>query len=223
MEQDSEKKIKLNTTLPLFSKLFTWQSPEREWSEKTRAWYVIYSAFFVFVIAIAAILGQYLLIMAVIAFVFLWFTQAAIQPEISEHTITTVGIKSFDKLFKWKNIKQFWVSVKGQTKFLNIDVIEDETKPNTYKRVSIILNENDDKEIFFILLNYIDYGDRKEVGFNYLVKILHGDHVDISYYLPDEIYTQEQYLENKHPSKEAKVLIKPKLKKPTIKSKKHDS
>ncbi len=218
MESSSDKKIKLNTSLPLFTKLFSWSSPEREWSEKTRAWYVVYSAFFVFIIAIAAILGQYLLIMAIIAFVFLWFTQAAIPPQVSEHIITTIGIKSFDKLFKWKDIKQFWFAIKNETKFLIIDVIEDPEKPNTYKRISIIVNKNDDKEIFFILLNYIDYGDRKEVGYNFLTQIIHGQIIDISYYLPEEIYTQEQYLE-------AEKLLpvgkkKASFKKPDLKSKK---
>ncbi len=166
-----------------FTKLFTWESPERMWSPKTKQWYVSYSFFFVVIIGLLALVSEYVLIVAVVAFVFLWFIQGAIPPQIVEHTITTLGIRSFNKLFRWRNIKHFWFSEKENTKFLNLEVAEDEN-PNYVKRVSLIVNDGDDKEIFKILIQYLDYGEREEIGFNPLMRLIHGRHVEVSEYLP---------------------------------------
>ncbi len=172
---------------PIFQKVYSWISPERYWFEKDRSWYVIYSFFFVLLIAFLTLLGEYILVLAVIAFVFLWFVQAAMPPQKVEHLITTIGIKTFGKLYKWKDIKNFWFSEKNGIVMLNIDVIDPENPKATFKkRLTLLTNEDEDKEIFTNLIKFIDYGDKEEIGYNLFTQIIYGKHYDITHYLPNE-------------------------------------
>lgn len=188
----------------MFERLFTWQSPERAWEPKERQWYVLYSLFFVLIILITIILSEYLLTLAIIAFVFLWFTHASIPPDTVEHTVTSLGIKTFDKLYKWNQIKHYWFSIKENVHYLHLDIIENLDKPDFMRRLSLIISTEDEEDLFFLLLERVDYGDKDEISFNILTKILHGNHIDISKYLPDEMYSQEEYLEGIEDEKKKK-------------------
>lgn len=177
----------------VFEKLYSWEAPEREWSRKDRGWYVAYSLFFILVIAFAAILNEFIFIIAVIAFTFLWFTQAAIPPEIVEHTLTTLGVRTYGKIFKWKNIKHFWFGRRNGIMFLHFEIVDEETFNTTrIQRLSLIIHDEDEEKIFKILINYVDYGDRDEVGYNILTKMINGVYIDISKYLPEEYIEAEE-------------------------------
>jgi hypothetical protein len=204
MEQEKKapiKKKRLKKPKQLFNRLYSWSSPEREWEPRNRQWYVLYSLFFILIIFVTVILAEYLLTLAIIAFIFLWFTHASIPPDIMEHTITTIGVKTFDKIYKWKQIKHYWISEKSGIVYLNLDIIENPEKPDFIRRLSLILNDEDEDEVFYNLLNYLDYGDRDEIGYNIFTKLLHGKHRELSHYLQDEAYTQEQYLETNNKKK----------------------
>lgn len=166
----------------IFKKLHEWEAPERQWVPKSRAWFVIYGFFFVCIVFIAALLQEYIFIVAVIAFSFLWFVQGSIAPHITTHMITSIGIKAYGELYKWQNIKHFWFSTKGDTVFLNLDIVEDEN-PHFTRRIPLILAKNDDQKIFDILLQYIDYGDQHEIGFNIFTQLISGRYIDISKYM----------------------------------------
>jgi len=170
-----------------FNKLFTWHSPERAWEPKDRAWFVSYSFFFVVFIALAALLEEYILVLLIIAFSFLWFVQASIAPEIVEHTITNMGIRTFGKLFKWKSIKHFWISKKSGDTFLNLEIEDYDTfKSDRKKRLSLIIDEKDEEMIFELFIENVDYGDKDEVDYNFLTRLTNGKHMDMSKYMGEE-------------------------------------
>ncbi len=174
----------LSTENP-FTVLFSWKSPERYWYPKNKAWYVSYSLFFVSLIAVLALIGEFILIVAIIAFVFLWFIQGSIPPQETEHTITTLGIRSFDKLYRWRNIKHFWFSYKNDVSLINLEIVEDDN-PKFMKRITLLLNKDDERTIFDILIKYVDYGERDEIGYNFFLKLINGTHIPISHYLVGE-------------------------------------
>lgn len=166
-----------------FTELFSWEAPERYWTPKDRAWYVGWSFFFVLIISVGVLLQEYLFTLSIIAFAFLWFIQASIPPQIGKFKITTIGIKAYEKVFRWKDVKHFWFSIKNNVIFLNLDLSE------TYEgsapgRISMMLGEGkDDEKIFEILIRQIDYGDKEEISFNFLTEILHGKHVEMEDYM----------------------------------------
>jgi hypothetical protein len=166
----------------LFQKLYEWESPERYWFPKTRSWVILYSLFFVLIIFIGVLLKEYIFIIAVIAFTFLWFIQGLIPPETRTHTITSLGVKTFDKLYRWRLIKHFWISEKNDTKFLHLEVVEDDN-PTFVKRLSLLLNPGDEIQIFDILIKFLDYGDKNEVGFNIFTEWLQGKYFEMTYFM----------------------------------------
>lgn len=173
----------------LFTKLYSWRSPERYWTPKSRGWYVGYSLLFVIIIAIGVILKEPIFVLAIISFSFLWFVQGTIPPEIAEHTITTIGIRTYHKLYRWKSIKSFWFSEKNNLVYLNLDVQEDEKKEFT-TRVSLIIEENGaDKDIFKSLIRFLEYGEKEEIGFNFLTRLTHGIYFDVTKYLEENTAT----------------------------------
>lgn len=210
----------------LFEVLYVWRAPERHWYPKDRSWYIIYSFFFILIIALLAILNEFILIILIIAFVFLWFTQGAIPPDIAEHQITTLGIKSFGKVYKWRNIKHYWFSIKSGVYVLHIELMDEEFTTNgRLHRMSFILNEEDLDPIFYLMIDFVDYGDTDEIGYNFMDKFIHGKHIDISDFL--EEISQEDYLDSKgvekesyNPEIEEKTFVQSKKKKDSKKSKK---
>ncbi len=175
----------LESTDSMFTKLFEWESPERHWIPKEKSWYVTYSLFFVLLILVAVLISEYILVVAIIAFAFLWFVQGSTPPSMVKHTITTLGIKTYDKLYKWKNIKHFWFSENPSGKILNLEIVED-NKPDFVKRISLLMNHGDDSAIFTNLTRFADYGDKDEIGFNIFVQLTHGKHVSVDNYLQEK-------------------------------------
>lgn len=164
--------------------LIEWESPDRLWKEKDRSWFVVYSFFFVVVIAMLFLMGEFLLIVLVLAFMFLWYVQGMIPPTNVKHVISTLGIKTENKLYQWRDIDSFWVSKKDDFYFLNLDVFTTEDKNNEYKRrVSILLNEVEPKTIFNLLIKNIHYGSKDKVGANVLNKFVYGEYVEVDEFM----------------------------------------
>ncbi len=177
----------LHTTLAnedkaVFKNIYSWSAPDRYWEKRDRSWYLSYSLFFVLIILALTILGEFIMILAILAFMFLWFAQAYIPPTIVEHSITTIGIRAFNNLYKWKEINCFWFSVKNGVVILHIEQPIEKSKVT--RRVSLIIDEEGmDQEIFEVLLKYIDYGAKDEVGFNIISRVINGEYVEIEKYM----------------------------------------
>lgn len=169
----------------VFKKVYEWDAPERQWTPKSKAWYVIYSLFFVSVIFIAALIQEYIFILAIIAFAFLWFVQGSIAPEIAHYTITSMGVKMLEKLYRWDDIKHFWFSIKSDTVYLNLE-ISDNPDSDIIKRYPLIINPEDMQKIFDILILNCDYGDKDEVSYNIFTNFISGKYFDISEFMAIE-------------------------------------
>ncbi|BCX13674.1 MAG: hypothetical protein KatS3mg085_206 [Candidatus Dojkabacteria bacterium] len=189
------RKKKLVRPKQFFSKLYTWSSLERDWEPRGRAWYVIYSFFFTTIIFCTVILEQYFLTLAVISFVFLWFTHASVKPDKVTHTITSLGIKTFGKLYKWNQIKHFWISEKNNKLFLNLEIVDPKVSNDIVRTLSLLMNPEDEENVFFNLIKYVDYGDKEEIGYNIFTNLIHGKYKPITNYIEEWAYTQSEYLE----------------------------
>ena len=187
--------FKIHTKLDISSN-FIWVSHERYWAFHEKSWYISYLIFFSSLIFFLAVIGEYILIVAILSFMFLWFIQAIVPPEQTTHKINQFGIKTFGKLYKWKDIQHFWFSKKNGIYYLHLEIIN-KTEKDTYipSRLSLLLENNEMDEIFWILVNEIDYGDVNEVGFNFITQYINGDYIEISEFLPEEASSQEEFLD----------------------------
>lgn len=167
-----------------FQELYSWTSPERYWVRKTKGWYVTYSFFFIVITAFLALLGEYILIIAVLSFLLLWFIQGSSEPMDATHIVTSLGVKTFERLYSWKNVRGFWFSEKNNVIFLNLETFEDD-KPDFIKRVTLLLNNNE-KEVFNVLAKFTQYLDKKDISFNILMFFIHGEYIDPSIFMDNK-------------------------------------
>lgn len=186
---------KINTTYrDSFKVLFEWEAPERVWKPKTRSWYLFFSLLFILLIFLGALLREYIFIILIVAFAFLWFVFASIAPNNTVYSISTVGIRMFNEIKKWNEIRFFWFSRKGEIYFLNL-LIMNELNPDNVVELRLIVNEEDLQKIFDIILTFIDYGDQNDISFNPITRMITGSYIDIDNFVkeiedsisPDEI------------------------------------
>lgn len=177
----------------LFREIYSWTAPERFWKPKDRSWYVSYGSFFIVIIAFFALLGEFVAIIAVLAFLFLWFVQGSTPPEDAIFTITTLGIKAYGTTYKWKDIQHFWFSETNDAFFLNLDIIKSEIfdEGRLHRIPVLMLDLKTREDIFYTLIRFLDYGEKNEIGFNVLNRMVHGNYVDVNTFLPDEFESQE--------------------------------
>lgn len=168
----------------LFKNIFSWQSPDRHWEVKGRAWYVSYALFFIILIAINVILQNFFFVVLIISFAFLWFLQATVPPLNTEHSITSLGIRTYGKVFKWKSLNHFWFSNKSGVIYLNLEILDEYfTRSDRVQRLSIIVDETIVEKLFDLLIRRTDYGDKTEIAYNFLDRLNVGRYIDISNFL----------------------------------------
>jgi hypothetical protein len=160
---------------------FTWTVPERQWEPKTQVWYLSYAALFLLLILIAAKLGYPILIVALIAFMFLWFIQGTMKPWMITHKITTRGLYTNGQLYHWEDIETFWFGQKKKQLFLYFDLKKDMKE----SRLVLLVKEGDDEKIFDILMPKLKYADPQAAGYNIFAQMIYGKYLPIAHYLPD--------------------------------------
>lgn len=92
--------------------LFTWRAPVRPFKKRNRDYYTTIAAIAFLVIVILAFLKEFLLIAVVIAFAFVSYVLAAVPPEETEHKLTNRGIRTADKLYRWGEMRRYWLTKK---------------------------------------------------------------------------------------------------------------
>src|SRR3990170_6554209 len=92
--------------------LLTWKAPVRPYKKRDREYYTTIAAIAFLVLIVLAFLREFLLIVVVIAFAFVSYVFAAIPPEETEHQLTSRGVRSADKLYRWADLRRYWLSEK---------------------------------------------------------------------------------------------------------------
>lgn len=137
-----------------YKKLLIWSAPSRVFIRRERAWFVKIAAIAILAIIIAALFKDILVIILICVLVLITYLLAIIPPEKVKHEITTRGIKTVGTLYKWSDLKDFWISIKYNKKVLYVT-----TKMNFPHRLTLLLDQITDKEIIQLLSKYIDYKD----------------------------------------------------------------
>lgn len=161
--------------------LLSWEAAERIWQPKSRVWYLTYAIIILFFIFVAVRLENYSMLIALVAFMMLWFMQGAMQPWIVKHMITDKGIYTQGTLFPWKEMRCFWFARKGDQVMMYIDFTKESRQP----RFTLLVNEGLDEEIFEIMIQHIPYGTETEIEYNVFAKMIYGEYLLISKYIRD--------------------------------------
>lgn len=90
--------------------LVEWSSPARPFKERTREFYTTILSLAFLLGVILLLLKEFLLIGVIMAFAFLSYVLATHKPENVTHQITETGIMTDNKLYKFDELTQYWIS-----------------------------------------------------------------------------------------------------------------
>jgi len=132
--------------------LLKWQAAVRPFKKRDRDYYTTIAAIVFLLAVILLFLKEWLLIAVMVALMFVAYVLATVEPESAEHEITTVGMKTGDKIYKWEVLRGFWFSKKWKDVILHID-----TKLGFPGSLMMLLGDKNQEEIKKILEKYIQF------------------------------------------------------------------
>ena len=117
--------------------LAQWSSPARPYKERTREFYTTILSLAFLLGIILLLLKEFLLIGVIMAFAFLSYVLATHRPDNVTHQITEAGIITDNKLYKWEELTQYWV-----TKQWDQEVIMVKTQKSIPGLLVMVLNSS---------------------------------------------------------------------------------
>ena len=142
LEEDPVQKVEVVQNI----KLFEWSAPDRYQFKFNNKGFLIIVVLSLLLTLLLAILGNYLLMAAIISMLFLLYVAGTTKPLTVKHKITARGIDTGGKLYEWYMLDSFFFSRKENTFFLVVG-----TKLN-FPKVLIFLFKEKDKDALFVLL-----------------------------------------------------------------------
>ena len=97
-----------------------WDAAARPFRRKNRSFYTTIIIIIALVSVIALLAGEFLLIGALLAFLFLIYVLNFVEPESVHYKITSQGITIQDHFYHWNELDSFWLSERDGFKLLNI-------------------------------------------------------------------------------------------------------
>ena len=129
--------------------LYDWKIASRPYKKRSKEYYTTIASIVFLIAIILLFLKEWLLIVVIISLTFVSYVLASVKPDPIEHKITTWGIVTGGKKYKWENLFKFWFSEKFGSVLLHVDT-------RTGYPGQIILLVNDKKaEISKILQKYL--------------------------------------------------------------------
>ena len=89
--------------------LLEWTAPSRPYKIRSREFYTTILSIAFLLGVILLLLKEFLLIGVIMAFAFLSYVLATYKPEDAKHQITTLGVRTDDKLYEWDKLSNFWL------------------------------------------------------------------------------------------------------------------
>lgn len=143
----AEEKKQTQTESRTLKTLIEWKAPSRPFKMRSKEFFSTVLTIAALIVIILAFLKEWFAILAVIAFVFLVFVTGKIPPEEVEHKITTRGITTGGKEFRWEQLGRFWFEERHGQKILMVENF-------TFPRVLMMLvGQADEKKLKEILLD----------------------------------------------------------------------
>jgi hypothetical protein len=94
----------------------TWSSPSRLFKKRDREFFVNILAIVFLLSVILVFVREFVLIATVLSIVFLIYVLSTVPPEEVKHRVTSLGIESAGRFYRWEECADFWFEEQwGQT------------------------------------------------------------------------------------------------------------
>ena len=153
-------------------KLFEWSAPDRYQFKFDNKGFLIIVVLSLLFALLLAILGNYLLMAAIMSMLFLLYVAGTTKPVKVKHRITARGIETGEKLYEWYMLDSFFFSQREKTNLLIV-----QTKLNFPKVLIFLLDSKDRDPLFVLLQDKLLYEDIKKWG--WLDRMNYGEYVPL--------------------------------------------
>lgn len=141
--------------------LLSWHAPARVFKQRTPAWFLSLIVLSLGLIAIFILLGQWSLVLVVIALDFMLFAMNLVQPEVQFYAISTTGIQVGKQRFGYEDLRSFWFS-KDENSYILQFTTYMIFPPSIEMTLPMDADEAQREAIEEALLKYIPYHEGKE-------------------------------------------------------------
>ena len=146
----ADKPVELKT-------LLKWEAPVRPFKKRDREYYTTILAIVFLLAVILLFLKEWLLIAVIVALMFVAYVLATVPPDKTSHEITTRGVITSGKVYKWEELRRFWFSNKWQETILHI-----ETKLKFPGRLMMLLGEVKEERVKELMEKQVQYEEPEE-------------------------------------------------------------
>lgn len=88
--------------------LFEWEAPERAYQKRNKDFWITAVAILILVSVILIFIKEFLLIVALISVVFMYYSMSTVPPKNIKNKITNWGIYFGEARYPWNNLNKFW-------------------------------------------------------------------------------------------------------------------
>ncbi|MEA3355312.1 MAG: hypothetical protein U9Q63_02395 [Patescibacteria group bacterium] len=148
---ENKSSLKIEKPVELKS-LLKWKAAVRPFKKRDKDYYTTIAAIVFLLAVILLFLKEWLLIAVLVALMFVAYVLATVEPEKTEHEITTRGIVTGAKNYPWEDLKAFWFSKKWKDTILNID-----TDLKFPRRLMMLTGKQTQNQIKDILSKYVQF------------------------------------------------------------------
>lgn len=127
-----------------------WKAPARAFKERNREYFTTVGAMVILVSVILMFAREFLLIAVILAFAFLVYVLASVKPEDVEHEVTTRGIRTGGKFFRWDVLGRYWFETRHGQKMVQV-----ETAMAFPSRLLMLLGKEEEEKMQGILSKYL--------------------------------------------------------------------
>ena len=132
--------------------LLEWKSPSRPFKRRDRDYFTTIAAIVFLIGVILLFIKEFLLIGVMLALMFVSYVLATVEPEEVDHKITTEGIDSGGKSYRFTELKDFYLTKKWEAEILNVN-----TKLKFPGRLLVLLGNMEQKKVKEELGKYLSY------------------------------------------------------------------
>lgn len=132
--------------------LLSWEAPERHFKKRSREYFTTIGAMVFLAGVILFFIREWFLIVVLIAFMFVVYIMATVEPRKIKHLITTQGLITGGRTYKWEELTRFWFMKKWGE-----DVLQIETFAGLPRHLTLLLEGTKPEQIKKILSKHLPF------------------------------------------------------------------
>lgn len=129
--------------------LISWTAPSRLYKKRNREYFGIIIALILLISIILLFAKEFLLIAVILAFGFLTYVLASVQPDSVTHTLTNKGVRTEGKFTPWADCLRFWWEEKWHQHMVHIQT------PHFPHKLILLTSSQEKNQVDEVLLKYV--------------------------------------------------------------------